>query len=117
LQSQDELLNLYAQADIFVMPSLTEAFGVVFLEAMAAGLPVIGTRVGGIPEIIEDGHNGMLVEADNMKGLVEAIVLLLGNQNLRENFRQAGLATAWRFDISRMMQCTYEVYRSILSNH
>ena len=116
-QSQDELLGLYAQADIFVMPSLTEAFGVVFLEAMAAGMPVIGTRVGGIPEIIEDGRNGLLVDNDNVKELGDAIVSLLANQNLQEKLRQAGLETVWRFDIGRMMECTYDVYRAVLSNH
>lgn len=116
-QSQDEIRNLYAQSDIFVMPSLTEAFGVVFLEAMASGLPVIGTRVGGIPEIIDDGHNGLLVEADNVTELGNAIVLLLGNKNLQENLRQAGLVTTQRFDISRMMQCTYNVYEKVLTKH
>jgi len=78
---------------------------------------VIGTRVGGIPEIIEDGRNGMLVETGNVTGLGDAIVLLLGNQKLRENLRQAGLATARRFNVNSMMQCTYRVYRAVLSNH
>jgi glycosyltransferase involved in cell wall biosynthesis len=117
LQSQDNLLKLYAEADIFVMPSLTEAFGVVFLEAMAAGLPVIGTRVGGVPEIIDDRYNGILVEAGNVTELEDAIILLLGNQNLREHLRETGLATARRFDVNSMMQCTYQIYQKILSNH
>jgi len=115
-QSQDDLLKLYAQTDIFVMPSLTEAFGMVFVEAMASGLPVIGTRVGGIPEIIEHGYNGLLVERGNAAELGEALVLLLGDQNLRRNLRQAGVETAQRFDTSKMMQCIYQVYRTVLAN-
>jgi len=113
-KSQADLLEIYSQADIFVMPSLTEAFGVVFLEAMAAGLPVIGTRVGGIPEIISDNNNGILVEPDDPIGLGDAVIRVLLDEDLREQFRQEGLKTAKGFDVDNMMACTYPVYEAVL---
>ena len=116
-QSQSDLKKLYSQADIFVMPSLTEAFGMVFLEAMAAGLPVIGTRVGGVPEIIVDGSNGILVDPGKINELGETIVQLLGNQKLRKKLCLAGFTTAQRFDVKSMMHCTYEIYQKVLSAH
>ncbi len=60
-QPQSDLQRIYAQSDLFVMPSLTEALGVTFLEALAAGCVPIGSSTGGIPEIIRDGENGLLV--------------------------------------------------------
>ncbi len=110
----NELLNLYAQADVFVMPSLLEAFGVVFLEAMACGIPVIGTRVGGIPELIQDGYNGLLVDPDNPDALAQAIVRVLTDDILWKQLQEAGLKTAYHFDVKRMMQCTYKIYEALL---
>jgi len=115
-QPQADLARLYAQADVFVMPSLMEAFGVVFLEAMAAGLPVIGTRVGGIPELIEDGRNGLLVEPADPVGLAEALQRLLHDRALQDRLRQAGLQTARQFSVDRMMACTYPLYQMLTSN-
>ena len=115
-QSQVDLVKLYAQADIFTIPSLTEAFGVVFLEAMSAGVPVIGTNVGGIPEIIQDGQNGLLVPPSNPEALAELIIKLLRDQTLKERFQCAGLATAQRFTVKNMMEITYGVYQKLLEN-
>lgn len=115
LQTQDMLPKLYAQCDIFAMPSLTEAFGVVFLEAMAAGLPVVGTRVGGIVEIVNDGENGILIQPNEVASLASAIINLLKNKELRERLVNAGLTTAKSFSVERMMTCTYEVYRAVLA--
>lgn len=114
LKSQAELVHYYARADVFVMPSLIEAFGVVFLEAMAAGVPVVATRVGGIVEIIDDEQNGLLVEPDAPDQLAQALIRLLRDPVLQERLRQAGLATVRRFTVEQMMHCTYRVYQDVV---
>jgi N-acetyl-alpha-D-glucosaminyl L-malate synthase BshA len=93
----DELIPYYQGADVFVLPSITiagmtEGLGVVLLEAMAAGCPVIGSDVGGIPDIITDGENGFLVPEQNSEILAEKIIQLLSEDNLRDKFRKNGFA-------------------------
>lgn len=116
-KSGDELLEVYGQADVFTMPSLTEALGVAFLEAMACGLPVVGTSVGGIPEIIENGYNGLLVEPGNAQQLAQALIQVLTDNGLRERLIKGGLNTVSQFSVERMMNCTYNVYRSVLGEN
>ncbi len=74
-----ELPALYREADAFVLPSRSEGLPVVLMEAMAAGLPVVATRVGGIPEIVEEGAAGFLVPADDESALADALRRLLGD--------------------------------------
>jgi len=112
-KSGSELLNLYSQATVLAMPSLVEAFGVVFLEAMACGIPVVGTYVGGIPEIVKEGYNGLLVAPGDSLQLAQAITWLLRDSELRSRLISGGIETAYRFNVQRMMQCTYEVYRNM----
>lgn len=116
LKSQEELVKIYNKATIFVLPSLTEAFGVVFLEAMACGLVVIGTEVGGIPEIIKNGYNGVLVPPNQPQKLANAIVAILSNKNLAIEYMENGIRTIKNFSTEHMMKCTYEVYQKALSN-
>ena len=111
LQSQAELLQCYAAADVFVLPALTEALGIVFLEAMAAGVAVVGTNVGGIPEIITDGENGLLTPPEDPRALADCIITLLTQPDLRARFVQAGARTLERFSVEAMMRCTYGLYR------
>ncbi len=113
-QSQEDLLGLYLRASLFVMPSLTEALGVTFLEAMAAGVPVIGTEVGGIPEIIQDGFNGLLVPVKSPASITEAINQLLADENLRKRLADNAGASLTKFYISTMMECTFRLYREVL---
>ncbi|MCE7699547.1 MAG: glycosyltransferase family 4 protein, partial [Methanobacterium paludis] len=88
--SDDELLNLYNLSDLFILPSVvdsqgnTEGLGVVLLEAMACGLSVIGSDVGGIPDIIQDGETGLLVHEKNVNDLSRSIISLIENENLRD---------------------------------
>ena len=75
--------------DIFVLPSLWEGQPIAMLEAMAAGRPVVATKVGGIPEIIVDGENGLLAEPKDEVSLAEKISLLIGDKELRDKLSRA----------------------------
>lgn len=114
-QPQEAMPGLMAQCDAFAMPSLTEAFGVALLEAMASGLPVISTRVGGIVEIVRDGENGLLIPPDAPADLARAIISLLNDSGRRAQLAAAGLATAQAFSVERMMACTYALYQEVLA--
>lgn len=114
-QSQENLPSLMAQCNLFTMPSLIEAFGVALLEAMASGLPVVATHVGGIVEIVRDGENGLLVPPNAPTQLAEAIIRLLENPALCSQLASAGLATARAFGVAQMMACTYTIYREALA--
>lgn len=76
---EDILQKLYAICDVYVCPSRLEGFGLTILDAMAAGKPVIATRVGAIPEIISKGENGILVPVNDENALADAIIQILGN--------------------------------------
>jgi len=102
-----------AQADIFVLPSLSEGFPVVVLEAMAAGLPVVATGVGGLPCIIEEGVNGFLVEPANPEQIAEKIVLLLGDDELRLKMSRANLEKAKKYDWRCVVEQLEEIYYSV----
>jgi glycosyltransferase involved in cell wall biosynthesis len=97
----EELAAAYASGDAFVFPSSTETLGLVLLEAMAAGCPVVGANRGGIPDIVTDGVNGCLYEPDGPDGgaasLTAAVERLLGNPSERQALRQAARAEAERW--------------------
>jgi D-inositol-3-phosphate glycosyltransferase len=80
---QQRLALYYAAADVCAVPSLTESFGLVALEAMACGIPVVGTRVGGLQMLIEDGESGLLVPAGDYQALAESIARVLTDHRLR----------------------------------
>ena len=85
----EKLLTLYSQANIFVLPSLYEPFGIAFAEAMAHKLPCIGTDNCAMPEIIDSGINGFIVKPNNSRELAEKIILLLQDSSLRESMGAA----------------------------
>jgi glycosyltransferase involved in cell wall biosynthesis len=80
---QETLIGEYDQADVFVLPSYIEGLPMVVLEAMGRGLPVIAARVGGIPEIVSDGHNGFLIEAGDVDSLVQKMETLADDKEQR----------------------------------
>ncbi|BAU63261.1 glycosyl transferase group 1 [Stanieria sp. NIES-3757] len=85
-----QLVELYQEADLLINPSLSESFGMSLVEAMAMGLPVIASRVGGMTGIVEEGKTGFLFEPDNPIALAEAMMRLIENKQLRTVMGQAG---------------------------
>jgi len=85
-----ETIKYYQNADILINPSLTEAFGMSLVEAMASQVPIIATRIGGMTEIIEDARSGLLIESDNPKALADAIIYLLENDSTRAEMGDMG---------------------------
>jgi len=107
----------YRQASIFVMPSLMEGFGLVFLEAMAQGLPVIGGNVGGTSELIKDGENGILVSPGHSASLHDKILSLLTNGDFRKKLIKNGYKTIEkRFAVKNMIHETVRYYDEVLSD-
>lgn len=87
----DEAVKLFERCTFFVLPSRTEAMGRVLIEAMAAGKTVIGSAVGGIPLVIEEGYNGLLFESENSVELAEKMRILLSDVPLRDSLAQNAL--------------------------
>jgi rhamnosyl/mannosyltransferase len=109
--SEEELPLYYRGADLTVLPTYTDAegFGMVLAEANACGRPVIGTNVGGIPSLIQDQHNGLLVEPGDLRGLVQAISIVLSDGKLAKTLGQNGFEKirsgfTWDHAVSRTMK-------------
>lgn len=103
--------RIMRQADVFVLASHEEPFGLVVSEARAAGLPIVATRVGGIPEALDDGDAGMLVPPRAPDALAQAITGLLLAPAQRERLRGAALQNLERFTVRRMALETLNVYQ------
>src|SRR3989304_8666139 len=101
-------------ADIFAMPSLIEGLPWAFLEAMSAGVPVIGGKTGGIPEQIEDGTNGFLVEPGDWKDLANKIIRIAGDTGCREEFIRNSFSALEKFSLDRMTEETVGVYHKLM---
>ncbi len=95
------LAGIFARSTIFVLPTLREAFGLAFLDAMACGLPCVGTRVGAVPEIVVDGETGLLVPPGDDAALAEAVERLLDDPERARAMGRAGrerVAATWRWE-------------------
>jgi glycogen(starch) synthase len=100
--TRPEVLREYASANLFVLPSRFDSFPVVLLEAMAAGLPIIASRVGGIPEVIADGSTGILVPPGDVARLEEAMETALRDAALRRRLGQTGLGAVGSYSWKRL---------------
>jgi glycosyltransferase involved in cell wall biosynthesis len=107
-----ELLSFF---DVFVLSSISEGFPMVLLEAMSAGCPVVASAVGGVPELIQDGIDGILVPAQSHEALSEAITDLLNDKNKRENIRFAARKTVEeKFNADMMIKSVEKLYDSLM---
>jgi glycosyltransferase involved in cell wall biosynthesis len=111
VKNVDDYLDLF---DIFVFPSLMEGLGSILLDAMCFGLPIVASGVDGIPDIIEDGANGLLVEPDNPEQLGAALERLLGDKALQEKMREENLAKSGRYSAEAMAASYDALYRGMI---
>jgi glycosyltransferase involved in cell wall biosynthesis len=104
-----------AELDVFVLPSRGENLPIAILEAMAAALPVVATRVGGVPEVVVDGETGLLVEPEDAAGLAEALDRVASDEALRQRLGRAGATRiVEHFDAQSMARQTVELYRKLV---
>ena len=95
--SNEEMPGVYRRASIFLHATKIESFGIALVEALASGVPVVSTNVGGIPDIIKDEVNGYLIEFDDHTAMAERVIKLLEDRNLHAQFVEEGLKTAKQY--------------------
>lgn len=104
------------RADVFAHTSRWEGFGIVLLEAMLAGLPVVATRASAVPEIVVDGETGILVDPGDAGGVAAALTAMLGDETRRQAFAAAGRARALaEFSVARMADRTVALYEGVVA--
>ena len=115
LGEQDQVVPLLSTADVFLLPSAQESFGLAALEAMACGVPVVASRVGGLPEVVEDGVTGYLHEREDLQGMAESIVRVITDAPLHERLSAAAAERAHsRFCDDRIVPLYEAFYTEIL---
>jgi glycosyltransferase involved in cell wall biosynthesis len=113
-----DVLGCLKGFDLFVMSSVTEGLGTSLLDAMACSRPIVATRAGGIPEIVEDGVNGLLVPPRDAASLAKAIVRALQDDRLRQRLGEAGFdRVRARFTVERMVEATAAIYARVAGTH
>jgi glycosyltransferase involved in cell wall biosynthesis len=108
-------LVAFKEADLFLMPSRSDAFGIAFLEAWAAGIPVIGARIGATPEVIRENIDGLLVEFDDPVDTAQKVIKLLKNKKLRKKLGYAGqLKVSQNYTWKIVAEKTHQTYQNLI---
>ena len=116
LGARKDVPELLSTFDLYVQTSTSEAFGFSILEALSQEIPVVATRVGGVPEIIDDERTGLLAETRNPRDIADKILLMLSDLSRATEMAQAGSADVReRFTFARMVQATQELYADLLT--
>jgi N-acetyl-alpha-D-glucosaminyl L-malate synthase BshA len=109
----DAVADLLRAADLFLLPSQSESFGLGALEAMACGVPVVASRVGGIPEVVVDGETGTLLPVGDVDAMAEAAVKLLEPKRWQQA-SEAAVRHSRTFDEAKIVPLYEELYRQVL---
>jgi N-acetyl-alpha-D-glucosaminyl L-malate synthase BshA len=117
LGNQDLMEELLPMADVFLLPSQQESFGLVALEAMSVAVPVVASNVGGLPEVVPDGEAGFLHDPDDVDGMASSILRLLEDEELREKMGRKGRRIVCRQFCSHDIVDRYQqVYESVIGS-
>jgi glycosyltransferase involved in cell wall biosynthesis len=101
---------------VFALPSIAETFGIVILEAMQAGVPVVASKVGGILDIITNKKNGLLTQPKNSKELAGSIIEILGNSALSSKLSREGKIRVKDFDWAKIIKQINRAYLELFEN-
>jgi glycosyltransferase involved in cell wall biosynthesis len=114
---KERVAQLMAAANVFVLPSKIESFGLTLLEASAAGLPVVCANAGGVPEVFQDGFNALLYPPGDDDAMAKAIIRLLQDRELAKKISANAMETAGRFTWERTAEQTLQVYNEVLQEN
>lgn len=115
LGKQESVLEILQMVDVFILPSEQESFGLVALEAMACGVPVVASRVGGLPEVVQHGKTGYLAEVRDVQGMSEAVLRLLTDEVRYKSFSEQAVTWAREtFPVDLAVKSYESVYESVV---
>jgi N-acetyl-alpha-D-glucosaminyl L-malate synthase BshA len=113
--NSNEIDKILCQTDLFLLPSKTESFGLVALEAMACSVPVISSNAGGLPEVNDDGFSGYLSDVGDIESMASNSIKILKDDLVLAQFKKNALTTAQKFDIKKILPLYEDLYRRAIA--